>query len=81
MKRYRKKSNGLTAEEKKVLELYHATEHVTFSAYDRTKKEAFALVKKLGEPNFHERDQIKWFTCGNKKMTVTSFLKDAISHE
>lgn len=71
------KKKYLTEDEKKVLELYHATQYIEFKSHELSPDEALKLVERLGKgAGYYSHNTVKWFNCISGKIEVTAFIKE-----
>ncbi|EMK2944837.1 hypothetical protein ACT4SM_04695 [Listeria monocytogenes] len=58
-----------------VNELYEQSDSVSFSIYNADTDKAKMFVSNVNKPQFDERNNVKWFSATNGKITATAFLK------
>ncbi|EJC8820529.1 TPA: hypothetical protein ACGX3N_002246 [Listeria monocytogenes] len=58
-----------------VNELYEQSDSVSFSIYNADIDKAKMFVSNVNKPQFDERNNVKWFSATNGKITATAFLK------
>ncbi|MBC1982812.1 hypothetical protein [Listeria booriae] len=69
------KKKYLTADEKKVLELYHAAQAVEFKSFVLESDEARKLTERLGEgSHFNKYNSSSWFRNVRGKIEVTGYV-------
>lgn len=56
-------------------ELYECSDSAKFYIYDTDVDEAISFVSKLGNLVYHEKDNVKWYSANDGKITTTAFLK------